>query len=249
MSLSLLRTVGLHMLIIPAIVALPLPADAPDSTRTVQVMRAEPFSIGELGALITPEGNALTVRFVSPPANRKEPYKAVDLREGDAVLMVNGKRVRSIADLKVAYEAVAVGSEVKLGLERGKEMMLVDFPKADPKDLPKMKVMVRRAGDDGGEFFPAVGVALAERGKKVVVREILPIETSAVHSLDVKAGDAILSLNGWTVTSLKAYTEKFDAIPVGGKVEWKTERDGRQLTVSFLRPKPIGNVMIRRGGQ
>jgi len=197
--------------------------------------------------LVTADGKTLTVRFVSPPPNRTEPYRNVDLREGDVVLMINGKRVRTVAEITSAYAATPVGAELKIGVERGKEMLIASFAKADPKDLPQMKVMIRQEGGEGVELFPAVGVSLVEQGKKVVIKEVLPLETSAVHRLDVKAGDVIVSLNGWSVSSLKAYVEKFDAIAVGAPVEWKTERNGRQLTISFLRPKPMGQVMIRKG--
>jgi S1-C subfamily serine protease len=238
-----------YALLLPGLMISVARGEHPDSTRTFQAVTAESFLVGELGGLVIADGKALIVRFVSPPANRKAPYKEVDLREGDVVLMVNGKRVKSVNELKAAYGVIAVGAEVKVGLERGKEMIIVAFPKADPKDLPQMKLMVQRGPGDGTELFPAVGVSMAQKGKRVVVQEVLPIETSAVRTLDVKAGDVILSLNGWAVTSLKAYTEKFDAIPVGAPVEWKTERDGRQLTISFARPKPMGQVIIRKTPQ
>lgn len=249
MIVRILRSPLLHVLLLPVLVMSVAHGERPDSAKTFQTVTAESFPLGELGGLVVADGKNLIVRFVSPPANRKAPYKEVDLREGDVLLMVNGKRVKSVNELKAAYGAIAVGAEVKVGLERGKEMLIVAFPKADPKDLPQMKIMVQRGPGDGTEIFPAVGVSMAQKGKKVVVQEVLPIETSVVRTLDVKAGDVILSLNGWTVTSLKEYTEKFDAIAVGAPVEWKTEREGRKLTISFLRPKPMGQVMIRKGPQ
>ena len=246
-----MTTLVLRLLFITSVFLFALPANAgtlyeADTVKAVRAGSAELFSLPELGALVAAQGNVLTVRFVSPPSNRKPPYKEVDLREGDALLMVNSRRIRTISELTSAYEAIAVGSEVKLGLERGKEMMIAAFLKGDPKDFPRMQFRMQRGPADGTEIFPAVGVALAEKGKQVVVKEILPIETGAVRKLDVRQGDVIVSLNGWVVTSLKAYVEKFETIPVGETMEWKLKRGGRTVIVSFPRPKPAGPMIIRR---
>lgn len=104
--------------------------------------------IPEVGGIIMLDGKELRVDRVQPVESRKEAYRAVDLREGDHVLLVNGKRVKSIEALREAYDGAATGGEIKLGLQRGQELLSVAFPKADPKDLPGVRV-IRKEGKDG----------------------------------------------------------------------------------------------------
>jgi hypothetical protein len=70
-------------------------------------------------------------------------------------------------------------------------MMIIPFPKGDPKDLPQRKMRIMTAGGEGLEVLPAVGVALSQKQKTVVVEKILPVENSMVKGMDVKEGDVI----------------------------------------------------------
>ena len=117
------------------------------------------FHIPETGTLVVKEKDHENP--VCPPAeNRRDPYKGVDLQTGDLILMANGKRVKTIKELTDAYASTSVGAEFKLGIQRGKEMMLVAFPKADPKDLPQRSMRIMTTGGEGTEVLPAVGVVL-----------------------------------------------------------------------------------------
>lgn len=220
-----------------------LPADS------VKMMRFSPgdgFAIPGPGALVVKEGRDLKVQFVPPAGNRPEQYREVDLQAGDLILMANGKRVKTIRELENAHTATAIGAEFKLGIQRGEQMMIVSFRKADPKDLPQMKMKIVTSGGEGTEILPAVGVILAEKGKKVVVDKILPMETSAVKGRDVQQGDVITSLNGERVESTKDFVARYDALDVGASVVWTLDRKGTTVSITFAKPKPIGRIMIRR---
>ena len=221
-------------------------ASVPDSLGMIRLSSDDAFPIPETGALVVKDGSDLKVRFVPPAGNRPEKYRSVDLQEGDQILLVNGKRVKTIAELKKAHADTPVGETFKLGIKRGEELMIVSFEKADPKDLPKMNTRIVTSGGEGTEVLPAVGVMLVEKGKGVVIDKILPVETSAVKGLDVKEGDIILSINGNAVSSLKEFVSFYDNLAVGDPVEWKTRRSGNAISVSFAKPKPMGRVMMRR---
>jgi S1-C subfamily serine protease len=163
--------------------------------------------------------------------------------------MANGKRVKTIPELEKAHAGTAVGADFKLGIQRGEQMMIVTFRKADPKDLPQMKMKIVTSGSEGTEVLPAVGVILAERGKKVVIDKILPMETSAVKGRDVQQGDIITSLNGETVQSTKDFVARYDALDVGASVVWTLDRKGTTVSITFTKPKPVGRIMIRRDAQ
>lgn len=212
-------------------------------------MEGNPFLLKELGAVIATEEGAMKVLNVMPPAERKDSYKDVDLRENDVVMMANGKRLSAVKELESIYEGLAVGSELKMGIKRKEEMHLISLKKADPKDLPAMQMKIVRGGADDGDdaaTFPAVGVVLKMKGKDIVIDEMLPGET-AVQKLDVKPGDAIVEINGKHCTSLEEYGDEFDAVAVGKNVRWTLRRGEKQHTVTFARPQP--RMIIRREGQ
>jgi S1-C subfamily serine protease len=217
-----------------------------DSTHIVRISQEEAFFVPEIATLIVAEGKELKVQMTPPVEQRRDPYKSVDIKTGDLVLLANGKRAKTIADLKKSYETTAVGAEFALGIQRGQELMIAAFPKADPKDLPKRTMRIVTSDTPGTEVFPAVGVTLSEKGTRVSISELLPVEKSAVRGLDVKQGDVVGSMNGTKVTSLKAFVTSYDALEVGTAVVWELQREGKTISVTFQKPQPAGQVIIRR---
>ena len=43
--------------------------------------------------------------------------------------MMNGKRVKSVKDIKAIYESIAIGDEIKFGLKRDGNMMMAALKK------------------------------------------------------------------------------------------------------------------------
>jgi len=215
-------------------------------TKTQRLSPGDAFPIPETGALVVREGSDLKVQFVPPPENRREPYKQVDLQVNDLILLVNGKRVKTIADLSKAHDETPIGAELKLGIQRDKQMMIVSFPKADPKDLPQRTMRIVTAGGEGNEILPAVGIVLSETKHSVIVKKLLPVESAVVKNLDVQEGDVVTSINGTSVSSVKKFIDLYDKLDVGAKVSWNTERKGKRIVVEFEKPKPMGPVIIRR---
>jgi len=114
-----------------------------DSTRTIRLKADDVMVFPEVGGLILTHGRDLRVERVQPPDNRIAAYKGVDLREGDLLVLFNGERVKTILALNKAYEALPVGSTLKLGLQRDTQLLNVSFVKADPKDLPNIRIQKR----------------------------------------------------------------------------------------------------------
>jgi S1-C subfamily serine protease len=226
-----------------------IPSSQPDSVRVFTRIEGGGFAIPEFDAVVTKAGKDLKVEVVAPAENRRERYKNVDLQAGDLILMVNGKRVKTIADLSAAHAAAAVGSEIKLGIQRGQQMMYATFPKADPGDLPKRTMRIVTDQEDGTQIFPAVGVILKEKENAVVIQDVIEMENTAVKGLDVRKGDIIRTINGKTVSTLASYSTIFDGIAIGDRVTWQTERKGVRKEISFTRPRPMGRVLMKRKPQ
>ena len=207
----------------------------------------EAFLLKELGAAIASDNGALKVLNVMPADHRPAVYKDVDLQQDDIIMMANGKRLAGTKDLQSIYDGLKVGDELKLGIKRKEEMHLVSLKKGDPKDLPKLQMKVMRGdGDENTETFPAVGVVMKMKGKNIIIGEVLPGET-AIQKSDVKAGDALVSMNDKHFKSLKGYSEAFDEVKVGKSVTWVLRRGENEHSVTFNRPQPKMMMMKREG--
>jgi S1-C subfamily serine protease len=210
----------------------------------------------ELGALLDddPAGDAALVRSVVETERRAAAYREVELAVGDRILAVNGRRVRGAEAAMGAYEGIAVGQPVELGIERkgaGAEAQrrIVRFAKGDPATLPRPQMrMVRIERDPNAEMdvMPALGAVVRQKhaeGSPVEVAAVLPNGESIFRE-----GDRIVSLDGQPVTELAAFGRRWDAIAVGAKVTLVLENGGERRTESFARREaPEGQRIIRQG--
>ena len=208
------------------------------------------FDLPELASIITLRDGKLLVDNVLEKRMRPKEYESVDIQEGDAIMMVNGKRVKSLQDLKDAYASVAVGSPVKFGVERDKEMTIISFDKADPEKLPKRRIIMNK-GDGGGGgrdlmIVPGAGLLVGSKGKEVTVEDILDDGSSALKGADVKKGDMITAVNATKVTSFREFSDAFKKINVGEKVTFHTSRKDQQLSFMFTKADGGRQRVIKR---
>jgi S1-C subfamily serine protease len=221
----------------------------------------QPFTLGEVGAVIVDNGKELKVLHAMPVDMRPKAYKDIDIKDGDIVLMCNGKRLKTLKELEEAYNATAVAADFKLGVKRGEERMIVAFAKADPKDLPKMQMQmsttddgpmpgggnVRRMvfGGGGQDLAPLMGLGIIV-GKKEDVFKIVGVMQNAAKGADFKVDDVVESLNGVKITSTQQLSEMYEKLAVGAKLELKYKRDGKSMQASLTKPEaPQGRVMMR----
>lgn len=220
----------------------------------------QPFTLGEVGAVIVDNGKELKVLHAMPVEMRPKAYKDIDIKDGDIVLMCNGKRLKTLKELEEAYNATAVAADFKLGVKRGEERMIVAFAKADPKDLPKMQMNmsttegampgggnVRRMvfGGGGQDIAPLMGLGIIV-GKKDDVFKIVGVMQNAAKGGDFKVDDIVESLNGEKIKSTQQLSALYEKLAVGAKLEIKYQRDGKSMQASLTKPAaPQGRVMMR----
>ena len=252
---------------------LALPVQVPAQTMKTVTIGGDDVTastmIAELGALILEKDSTLEVGHVMAAGQRPSAYKDVDVQVADIIGMVNGKRTRTVTDLDAILDSAAVGEELKLGIRRGKEMRLVAFKKADPKDLPQMKMMTVGGPDEGegaGAGGPKIvtrtiggdgsmddfamlmgsGLVVKQDGDAVVIADLMPDAAEVTGSTDIEKGDRVLKLQGKSVTTAVSLQEQFDAIAVGDKIEFVLARDGKEYTLTFDKTPPRGRL-IKRG--
>ncbi len=209
----------------------------------------ELLHIPELSAMIAEANGKLTVDHVLELAMRAKGYEKTDVKEGDVLLMANGKKLGGLPELKELYNSAPIGSTVKVGIKRNEEMLIASFTKADPKSMPHMRMMISRGEDEDFLGIPQIGLRFASSGKDVVVKEVLPNASTELPDVDVKEGDIVSMLDGNPVKTFKGFTSAYGKLHAGDHVELVTVRAGKSHTIVFSKPKDDGRVVIRRQGR
>lgn len=229
----------------------------------------ETFNLREVGALIALEDEQVKVAMVMPKEARPKAYREVDIREGDIILYLNGKRIKAVKDVEEKYGELAVRDTVKIGVRRKDESFIVAFSKADPKDLPTptmRKVMVGPEGKitqeetSGGQTrrmviddadaqqitpVPGLGWLIGSVDGNVKIINKLPIPIKELEKIDIQEGDILQMLNGEKIAGVGKFVEMYDKIAVGAQIDLKYARKEKILTASFTKPQAQGNIMIR----
>ena len=207
-------------------------------------VEGQPVVLMESGAVIVTSDGKLIIEHVLPKDRLPKTNVDANLKEGDVILMANAKKMRTTKELEDLYQSLGVGSELKLGVQRGDERFIVSIAKADPKDLPQMRIKI---GGDGGdiEALPAVGVILKSQKNKIIVDGKFPDTTAALASADIKENDVLVEMNKQPVTTIKKFMETYMALPIGSAVEWKVKRGKETIAVSFNKPKPREGIIRR----
>lgn len=195
----------------------------------------------EIMAIVADEGGTLKVAMVPPPDRRPEGMAAVDLQRGDEVGMAGGKRVKTIKELREAYDASKPGEEFKLGVRREGRPIIVTFTRKDEKDMPGGMVIRRGPGDENSDVFPALGLMLEKKGNTVIVNETMPHA-----SKEFQKGDVVWSLNGTPIKNVADFAKTLDATKVGDELSIVLDRKGEKVAVKMPRPEPRGNVRMMR---
>jgi len=213
--------------------------------RVMRLSGDNAFIVREIGAVITEEKGVMKVMVVPPKSQRPAGMQDVDLAAGDEVGMAGGKRVKTVKELKEAYDKAAVGEDFKLGVRREGQARIVSFVKKAEKDLPQGQRMIIRnegpGGKENSDFFPAFGIGIEKKGDQIVISETLPNAPK-----DLKKGDVVKTLNGKEIKSIADFNKEFDATKIGGTLTLGLVRDGKQVVVSAPRPEPKGQVLMRR---
>lgn len=219
----------------------------------------------ELGAVILLKDKSLVIDVVNPAEQRAKEYKSIDLKQNDEVIMINGKKVTVLADLKSAYDSVAVGSDVKLGIKRDKDMMIVSFPKMDQSNLKNQRVMsfttdgsTGATAGAGGEITSIqasdgevailieLGLIVGESESKVKVAGLINNQGDGSKESGAHEGDIITALMAQKVTSIKELTEAYGKIEVGKEFSVTLDRGGKAVTIKAVKaPKSDAPTMFK----
>lgn len=212
----------------------------------------EIFMLKELGAIISESDQGMSVLLVLPPKQRAGAYRDVDLQEGDIIMMFNGQRMKAAGQIEEAYDGLKIGDEIKLGIKRDKDMMIVTFAKANPDDLPgQMKIMKGSSCPASSDMTLAgVGVTLKKEGGKLVVDEVIPELAGKFSGTMPEKGDVVLKIQGTAISQPEQLSEIFSKIENGEKVEMVLVRKGQEVVTGFVKQECAGgkSLIIKKQG-
>jgi len=188
-----------------------------------QLVRFGEVKRGRLGISMTDiqGGEGAQVAEVQP----KSPAEQAGLREGDVISGLNGRPVRSAAELRARLGVVPVGETVELRVQRGKETHTV---KARIGEIEKGQA-------PGGESIPELaGASLTEaerrglpgRNRAVLITSVQ--EGSPAYSHGLRGSDLIIAVNQRRVTSLP---ELAKALRASGRVQLQVLRGDVVLNI------------------
>lgn len=199
----------------------------------------------EIGAVISTKNDKLVVDIILGN-NEKENS---DVQKDDAVLMANGRKVKSIKDLREQYDNAKTGDEFKLGLKRGENLLIAKFNKKSEEELNKAgggTMVIKMDAEDGEKVLPALGLRFTTKDNKVSVTGTLPTASNNFKSFVPKENDVILSINGQSVNTAEEFDEAYTELEQGDNVTIVFSRDGKESKESFSKPKPMGRMMMKK---
>jgi serine protease Do/serine protease DegQ len=189
-----------------------------------QLIRFGEVRRGRLGLGMTDppagEGAAIAELQDNSPAAR------AGLRKGDVVTALNGRPVRSAAELRARLGVIPVGESVELRVRRGNETQTLKATIGEIEKAPASAAGQAVQGLAGASFQEVERRGLPGRNRAVLVTAVKPETPAYKHGL--RAGDLIIGINGRRVSSLK---ELGAALRTRGGVQVNIVRGDNVLTI------------------
>jgi PDZ domain-containing secreted protein len=261
-TFRLLNGLTVAFWLITAAVSMPTTAGAQRMvTRTIS---GAAYMIPGLGAVVAEDSGQVKVIIVPAAGQRSEAYKNVDLEEGDFIIMCNGKRVSSVAEFQKRMDSVAVGGDVRLGIQRKADRRIATFVKADEAAGGGAQMMVMQTfGDqspdsggaagmtavDGGAVgiysdgnsSPAVAVAaeagllLGEADSGLYVMQLVPTAANPSGSKPVEGGYLVVAVQDKSVRTVAEFKTLYDAAKPGDKLKLSFKHGAESFSNTYIR--------------
>lgn len=224
---------------------------------------------GEVYFLMGPQaamretGDGLLIDFVAPADQRAKDYAKVDLKAGDIIMMINGKRAKKVAEIEEIIKELEVGETIKLGVKRDRDMMIVSFAKPDPEKAGGPMMMVTKTVGGDGKVDTDIKMAGPDLENSVILMEAGVILSNAENCLAVGVvignaetdldgdapgdGDVIVSINGKAVSTNAEFSAVYEAAAPGDELTLVYLHDGEEKTVKFKKSAEQPKMMIHKG--
>ncbi len=137
---------------IAALVIASYATDIPAGAQEQKILKLDKntsFVLFELMAVITQTDSLVSVNSIIPTGRKSDENGGTDLREGDVIVMANGRRITGVKEMHEIYDKLQTGEPFKLGVRRGKEMLIISVPKSDSDKMQSGgRMIIRKAETD-----------------------------------------------------------------------------------------------------
>ncbi len=198
----------------------------------------EVMNINEFGGLIVGMNDTVTVQMVFPEDQRADAYKALDIRFGDIIKMVNGKTITSVKPLKEIYDNATFGEIIKLGILRDGKMKLLKFEKADPEVLPN-NMQITMDGSSEVQTMTTLfidGMMISTADNNVVISDVISNMSPEFTGYTPAKGDYIVQLQGKEISSPDEFDKIYESIKQGDMVKLKLLSGDKEKECSYIKP-------------
>jgi hypothetical protein len=226
--------------IITALVVIPAKSQ---ETRTMTFDASTSLMLQEFQAMLVEEEGEIKVRVRM--GNSNEPGDK--LEQGDFVIMMNGKRTKTIAELRELYESLAKDEEIKIGVRRGEQRFILRKKKGDaPEGGPRMVMRMDMEGDgERPTIIPELGLLLSDTNDDVTIQRVLePLLPEEFKEFDL-SGFSISSINNENAENAKLL---IDAVEIGSDLKLVFSKPDDEISITIKKPKAKGNLNISTDG-
>ena len=208
----------------------------------------EPLIIEEIGVIVVEQEHKLTVMASLPGRPGGGEIQRTNIKKDDEILMINGKRVKSLDKLKEIYEKISVDGQVKLGLERDGKMFLASFKKEKIETEGKKHAVMRMDAGGAKNMQPwlETGFLLGEEDGKVKISNVISGVPTSIELKGIQKGDYIEEINNTKIKTVKQFFELFGALKTGNNVDMVFLHGGKRIKKSFKKPESMGKMVIQR---
>lgn len=258
-----LLTTGFFCLTAMAFTLLPTIAHA-DGVRRMVLNEGDVFMLPECEGIVLFQDSSLSIAHILEPAKRSDKYKSVDLKAGDHLVMMNGRRLKLLADLKNTYDSLKVGDTVRFGIKRDDKLMMVSFPKGEPMPGGKMKTVVMNGnssdqpgehhmmrkieGEDNYDDMDALtplGLLIGFSKGTAIIADVLPMAAEVYGKEQPEAKDQLVSVDGTPVKGLNDLTSLREKLTTGKKGTVVISHGGKERTFNYTVPADLPEIKIR----
>ncbi len=230
--------------------------------KKIEISGDDIFIISELGMVLSGENNIVKIANLLPEETRPEAYREIELQEADTILMVNKKRVKSAYDVNKLYDSLDPGSDVKMGIQRDGQMLMIAFKKMDLEAQDGKRVMIiqdKMPDDDmsddeqvvlkGAEnliILAGEGLVLEENNNTLTVFDVLPHAHTILGKTKIEPGSQLLSINDNPVNNKMDFDALYSKIKIGEKTTLLFKNKDKTVKVTFIKPEIKDNIIIKK---
>lgn len=204
------------------------------------------FMLRELSAMIVQNEEGLQVEMIMGRGNTSEDPMTDELKRGDLIIMMNGKRVSDASTIREVYNSLPEGEEIKIGVRRGDTRFIVNAQKGDVPENASGQMVLSFDISDGEPptMLPELGLLITQNDQGIEIMSLLePLLPDELKAENIE-GYFITSINERSFETPLGIQQYLASLNVGDDILLEVEKDGNALSLTLKKQEPRGNVRM-----